>query len=326
MQAVVWVLLAPVMMGVFLWTRSRSTLLRASAVSVALLEIPLVAGALGLPADAPVDEPAAIAASNRPSDTEPPSAGETATPSPSPTRRSLVPPIGARLSPSPVASRSPGAASDLVAAVVLDVTDGDTLDVEADGGRVTVRLAQVDAPESHECFGPEATAALRALAPPGTSVALRRPGPPFIDPYDRALAELIRVDDGVSVSVELVAGGYAGFAAKYADEDPDLAGRLAEAERGAQASNAGLWGACGSPHAADAPPPAPQGLVGGPAAGSPWGGSCHAAYDPCVPPPSETGDLDCPDIRAHYPNGVAVNHAHGDPHRLDGDKDGWGCD
>lgn len=48
-------------------------------------------------------------------------------------------------------------------------------------------------------------------------------------------------------------------------------------------------------------------------------------YDPCVPPPSETGDLNCPDILQHYPDGARVDHGHGDPHGLDGDQDGHGC-
>ncbi len=38
------------------------------------------------------------------------------------------------------------------------------------------------------------------------------------------------------------------------------------------------------------------------------------------------GDLNCPDIREKCPNGVEVDHAHGDPHGLDGDRDGHGCE
>ena len=54
---------------------------------------------------------------------------------------------------------------------VTGVTDGDTLTV-SDGRRV--RLAQVDAPETNDCFGSQSTAALRALSL-GKTVELRRP-------------------------------------------------------------------------------------------------------------------------------------------------------
>jgi micrococcal nuclease len=61
----------------------------------------------------------------------------------------------------------------------------------------------------------------------------------------------------------------------------------------------------------DQPPPAaaPQ-----PAAGS----GCDPNYIPCIPayPP----DLNCPDI------GFTVQVIGGDPHGLDRDKDGWGCE
>ncbi len=49
------------------------------------------------------------------------------------------------------------------------------------------------------------------------------------------------------------------------------------------------------------------------------GGKCHPAYDPCVPPGP---DLDCADVGVT----VEVDHRHGDPHGLDGDGDGWGCE
>jgi hypothetical protein len=48
---------------------------------------------------------------------------------------------------------------------------------------------------------------------------------------------------------------------------------------------------------------------------------CHPAYpDDCLPSPPP--DLDCADI-GHR---VTVDHSNGDPHRLDADRDGYGCD
>jgi hypothetical protein len=48
---------------------------------------------------------------------------------------------------------------------------------------------------------------------------------------------------------------------------------------------------------------------------------CHPAYpDDCLPPPPP--DLDC----AQVGHRVRVDHSYGDPHRLDADRDGIGCD
>ena len=48
---------------------------------------------------------------------------------------------------------------------------------------------------------------------------------------------------------------------------------------------------------------------------------CEPAYpNDCLPPPPP--DLDCADI-GHR---VEVDHQYGDPHRLDADGDGVGCD
>lgn len=59
------------------------------------------------------------------------------------------------------------------------------------------------------------------------------------------------------------------------------------------------------------------GEVGGPAPRQ----DCDPAYpNDCLasPPP----DLDCADVGRR----VVVDHSHGDPHRLDADGDGYGCD
>jgi hypothetical protein len=61
------------------------------------------------------------------------------------------------------------------------------------------------------------------------------------------------------------------------------------------------------------------GEVGGPAPAPQE--DCDPAYpDDCLPSPPP--DLDCADIGRR----VAVDHKYGDPHRLDADGDGYGCD
>lgn len=197
---------------------------------------------------------------------------------------------------------------------VRSVTDGDTL-VVSDGRRV--RLAQVDAPETSECFGSEATEALRRMAG-GQAVTLRRPSNgPERDRYGRTLAEVLVA--GRSVNEALVAEGAAEWYEAFAREDPDLARRLRAAEDAAREAGRGLWSACRAGTAAPPAPPPPAGGTG--AGGSTASGGCHPAYpDDCIPPAPP--DLDCGDISRR----VRVDHAHGDPHRFDADKDGWGCE
>ncbi|MEZ5378393.1 MAG: DUF4214 domain-containing protein [Acidimicrobiales bacterium] len=196
---------------------------------------------------------------------------------------------------------------------VSSVTDGDSL-VLADGR--SIRLAQVDGPEYNECFGTDATRYLRDLVD-GREVFLRRPdGAPTFDAYGRTVADVLIMqgDRLVSVNEAIVADGYGEYDESFAHEDPALGRRLAAAESSARAAGRGLWTAC-----AATPQQVPvQPVV--PSTPTTPGAGCHPAYTPCVPPPAP--DLDCKDIG--HP--VQVNHAFGDPHRLDGDADGVGCE
>ena len=192
---------------------------------------------------------------------------------------------------------------------VRSVVDGDTLTL-ADGR--SVRLAQVDAPETDECFGSQASSALRALVQ-GRTVTLRRSSNgPERDRYGRTVAEVFV--GGQSVNQRLVVDGAAEWYEQFAREDADLAGRLALAEGDDQAAGRGLWSACASAGpAAGSPPPAQ--------ARTPSDEECHPAYpDDCIPPAPP--DLDCPDIERK----VRVDQGQRDPHRFDANADGWGCE
>lgn len=111
----------------------------------------------------------------------------------------------------------------------MNVVDGDTFDL-ADGTRV--RLAVVDTPEVHGGFepcGPEASDFTgRFLA--GATVAIYRPddAPPQGN-FGRLLGEVVRVSDGASLNVALVAAGLGQIDERYAEEDPDLTARLRRA-------------------------------------------------------------------------------------------------
>jgi len=207
-------------------------------------------------------------------------------------------------------------ASGAERAVVASVTDGDTLRL-TDGRRV--RLVQIDAPElgGGECYSRAARTALLALAPPGSAVTLEAdPELDRVDRYGRLLRYVHR--STVNVNVELVRRGaaapyfYGGDRGRYASV-------LLRAARAAKAAKRGLWKAC--PATVLDPERAIATGTSGPSAKT--AGRCDPNYaGGCVPP--YPPDLDCADIRAL---GIAPVRVVGDdPHRLDGDHDGWGCE
>lgn len=135
-------------------------------------------------------------------------------------------------------------------AVVAEVVDGDTVDLDIGGRRERVRLLGVDAPESvHpsvpvQCFGAEASAALGQLLTPGTEVRLRR-DVEARDRYDRLLLYLYRVDDDLFVNQWILAQGLADTA--FYEPNTTLAAPLRQARGQAMAGGIGLWGSCDGP-------------------------------------------------------------------------------
>lgn len=131
--------------------------------------------------------------------------------------------------------------------VVVAVIDGDTLDVEVDGRVVRVRLLGIDTPESVdpnrpvECHGPEASAFLGELLPDGATVRLER-DQEARDHYDRLLAYVFRLDDGLFVNEAILAAGEG----EVLSIEPNgaYAAALAAAADTARAAGAGLWGDC----------------------------------------------------------------------------------
>lgn len=148
--------------------------------------------------------------------------------------------------PTPEAVAVPGGGVGL-AATVVHVVDGDTLDVELAGAPERVRLLGIDTPETvkpgHpvDCFGPEASARTKALLPAGTAVVLQRDAEPR-DRYGRLLVYLWRRADGLFVNASLVADGFA----DTLSIEPNTAHRaeLAGDRAAARAAARGLWGAC----------------------------------------------------------------------------------
>jgi micrococcal nuclease len=139
-------------------------------------------------------------------------------------------------------SREAGTRPRVLTGAVLQVVDGDTIDVQLDGHRVRVRYLGINTPETKhaekgvEPFGPEADAANRRLVE-GHTVRLELD----VQPWDRdqRLLAYVYVGD-LMVNAELVRQGYAQVATvppnvKYAD-------RFRELQREAREAQRGLWG------------------------------------------------------------------------------------
>jgi micrococcal nuclease len=133
-----------------------------------------------------------------------------------------------------VAAASGGVAQHVVARV----TDGDTLAL-ASGARV--RLVQIDAPETGECYGPAARRELLRLTPPGSRVALEADAAlDRVDRYGRLLRYVRR--GTLEVNLELVRRG-AAAPYFYDGDEGRYAPRLLAAAVAARRQKRGLWGA-----------------------------------------------------------------------------------
>jgi micrococcal nuclease len=131
------------------------------------------------------------------------------------------------------------------AAVVVSVTDGDTIRVDHAGGSDDpLRLVGINTPESGECFGPESTDALESLLSGQTVVMVS-------DVSDRdqfgRLLRYVYLSDSTFVNEVMVRQGYA-LAREY-PPDTGQADLLASAQQQAEAERLGLWSpdACGAP-------------------------------------------------------------------------------
>lgn len=130
--------------------------------------------------------------------------------------------------------------------VVTRVVDGDTIEVS--GGQ-SVRLIGIDTPETRhpqrgvECFGREASRYTASLLPEGTRVRLVMDVEKY-DRYDRILAYVYRVEDGLFVNAKLVEEGYA----QPYTVPPNVAhaGMFARLAREAREQERGLWRRCRS--------------------------------------------------------------------------------
>jgi endonuclease YncB( thermonuclease family) len=128
--------------------------------------------------------------------------------------------------------------AELFANRVIEVLDGDTVDVQTTGGQPPrrVRLAAIDAPEKGQRFGIRAKEQLVKLVG-GRIVVVdwyRR------DRHGRLVGKLVL--DGQDMNLAMVSGGYAWWDPHYALEQPLEDQALYEAaETRARAERRGLW-------------------------------------------------------------------------------------
>ena len=190
--------------------------------------------------------------------TEPEPAARTVTPTATATATTSA---GGSPTPTPAATDIP-LPDGLTQAFVVDVVDGDTIEVEIDGEEYRVRYIGIDTPETVDpfrpvgCFGPEASARNKELVD-GKIVGLER-DVSETDDFGRLLryvwlpAESTESGQPEMVNAILVRDGYA-YARRYPPDDT-LHDAFLALQREAEQAKRGLWGAvCPSTAPATAP-------------------------------------------------------------------------
>jgi len=212
---------------------------------------------------------------------------------------------------------SSSAVANPVTALVVGITDGDTLTINAQNQNITIRLACIDAPETKQPGGRNAATFLSQLAPVGSSITVV---PVARDQYGRVVGVVFGKDNrggNVNVNVKLVENGHAVVYQQYLINCPSSRQDLVRAEASAKQRRQNFWNQAnpcmpwdfrqGKCSTAAAPEPQQQ-------------GRCDPSYpDVCIPPAPP--DLDCGEI-THRRFRVTGS----DPHGFDGDNDGIGCE
>lgn len=191
-------------------------------------------------------------------------------------------------------------------ATVVSTGDGDTLRVDRAGQSITVRLGCVDAPERDQPGGKEAGDRLAQLLPVGVAVQMRGID---LDQYGREVAEIYV--NGQSINLQLVAEGHAVVYDDYLDGCGSTRDQYLQAEQQAMNADLNFW--------AQANPVMPWDWRRGELI--PVGSPGSTALPACV-----SSDCDCADFATQAEAQAVLDGFEGDPHRLDGDRDGVACE
>ncbi len=119
-----------------------------------------------------------------------------------------------------------------VAAKVVKIIDGDTVDVTEADSTYRIRLYGIDAPEKGQEFFSQSRDLLRQLTQ-DERVVLQLHGR---DRYGRTLATIIRLSDRLNINYHMVKSGMAWHFVQYSD-DPELA----KLEKQAKKLELGIW-------------------------------------------------------------------------------------
>ena len=254
-QVLGWLLGFWILPALWLAARAGGPAGMVGAAIAAILGLIIVAPLATGPTDDPSTRDAEAVATATPTPTSTPSPAPTSTPSPVSTSTPSVDPTSipsasassppAPATPTNLPTPSPPAPSGLpdgVPMVVDRIVDGDTLYLTGLAERA--RLIGIDTPETVapnspvECLGPEATAHLTELVPPGTDVVVTF-DVELVDRFDRPLVYLYRVEDGLFVNEAMLADGFA----LLATFPPNVAHveTFRAAEREAREAGVGLW-------------------------------------------------------------------------------------
>jgi endonuclease YncB( thermonuclease family) len=146
--------------------------------------------------------------------------------------------------PAPLMGETERIESDLIEGTVVEVVNGETIVVEIDGVRQTVRYLGIDVPTGDACYVEESTEANRALVE-GQTVIIERQASD-VDARGNWVRDVwVENEDGlpVLVSQQMVANGAA--EARISEPNTRFAGWLQQSQADAEANGEGLWGACG---------------------------------------------------------------------------------
>lgn len=213
-------------------------------------------------------------------------------------------------------------------AQVVEIIDGDTVDVRIDGKVERLRLIGLDTPETKDprkpvqCFGKEASGQAAKILSGQTVLLEEDASQDTWDKYDRLL-RYVWLPDGKLYNLEMIIGG---FAHEYTYETPyKYQAVFKKEEAAARERGWGFWAATScngnTEQAAEAPAPKPAApKPAAPAQQPAAGGNCHPSYpDVCIPPAPP--DLNCKDVPYKRFRVVGA-----DPHKFDGNRDGIGCE
>lgn len=149
----------------------------------------------------------------------------------------LLPPLLLGCSSPPSTKTNAIAPANTTPATILRTGDGDTLKVRSQNSTSSkVRVGCIDAPESNQEYGPEASQRLKSLLPSGATIELREI---TTDQYDRTVAEIY--SEGKSVGLQLVREGYVVVYHRYLDGCSETADQYIAAEEEARSKRLNFW-------------------------------------------------------------------------------------